>query len=115
MKNFVLEILRDKNGDFSIRECVIAILVVIIIVSWIAQQFFSKAVPEFMFYSFISLIAAGCFGYSIEKKAFNKEETQSNCYLLSEIILSNICTFSLSACNNLSYKSPTLSIGLKLH
>jgi hypothetical protein len=74
MKQFLKEILRDKNGAFSLRECLIAILILIILVSWIAQQFFSKAVPEFMFYSFISLIAAGCFGYSIEKKAFNKED-----------------------------------------
>ena len=74
MKNFLKEILRDKNGAFSLRECLIAILILIILVSWIAQQFFSKAVPEFMFYSFISLIAAGCFGYSIEKKAFTKED-----------------------------------------
>ena len=74
MKPFLKEILRDKNGAFSLRECLIAILILIILVSWIAQQFFSKAVPEFMFYSFISLIAAGCFGYSIEKKAFTKED-----------------------------------------
>jgi hypothetical protein len=74
MKQFLKEILRDKNGAFSLRECLIAILILIILVSWIAQQFFSKAVPEFMFYSFISLIAAGCFGYSIEKKAFNKDD-----------------------------------------
>jgi hypothetical protein len=74
MKQFLKEILRDKNGAFSLRECLIAILVLIILVSWIAQQFFSKAVPEFMFYSFISLIAAGCFGYSIEKKTFNKDD-----------------------------------------
>lgn len=74
MKNILKEILRDKNGCFSLRECLIAILVIVILVSWIAQQFFSREVPEFMFYSFISLIAAGCFGYSIEKKAFNKED-----------------------------------------
>jgi hypothetical protein len=74
MKQFLKEILRDKNGAFSLRECLIAILILIILVSWIAQQFFSKAVPEFMFYSFISLIAAGCFGYSIEKKTFNKDD-----------------------------------------
>lgn len=71
MKNFIQEVLKDKNGNFSLRECVIAILVLVIIISWIAQQFFSKAVPEFMFYSFTSLIAAGCFGYSIEKKTFD--------------------------------------------
>lgn len=71
MKHFLRELLRDKNGDFSLRECVIAILVLIILVSWIAQQFFSKAIPEFMFYSFTSLVAAGCFGYSIEKRTFD--------------------------------------------
>jgi hypothetical protein len=74
MKKFIQEILRDKNGDFSLRECVIAILILIMVVSWIAQQFFSKAVPEFMFYSFTSLVAAGCFGYSIEKRTFDKPE-----------------------------------------
>lgn len=77
MKNFIKEILRDKNGDFSIRELVIAILVLIIIVSWTAQQFFGKAVPEFMFYSFTSLVAAGCFGYSIEKRTF-EQPNQTN-------------------------------------
>lgn len=78
MKTFVKEILRDKNGDFSIRECVIAFLVLIITASWIAQQFCGKAVPEFMFYSFTSLIAAGCFGYSIEKRTFDNNQNQSN-------------------------------------
>lgn len=73
MKRFVVQILRDKNGDFSIREFVIAVLLLIIIVSWAAQQFFGKAVPEFMFYSFTSLVAAGCFGYSIERKSFQNE------------------------------------------
>jgi hypothetical protein len=76
MKNFIKEVLRDKNGNFSLRECVIAILIVIIVVSWIAQQFFSKVIPEFMFYSFISLVAAGCFGYSIEKKSFDNNQNQ---------------------------------------
>ena len=32
-----------------------------------AQQFFGKNIPEFMFYSFISLVAASCFGYSLER------------------------------------------------
>jgi len=76
MKNFLKEVLKDKNGNFSLRECAIAILIAVIIISWIAQQFFSKAVPEFMFYSFSSLIAAGCFGYSIEKKSFDNNQNQ---------------------------------------
>jgi hypothetical protein len=73
MKHFLAQILKDKNNAFSIRETVIAILLLILIVSWIAQQFFSKAVPEFMFYSFVSLIGAGCFGYSLEKKTDNPQ------------------------------------------
>ncbi len=77
MKDFLKEVLRDKNGAFSLRESAIAILILIMLVSWIAQQFFAKAVPEFMFYSFTSLIAAGCFGYSIEKRTFDKNENQN--------------------------------------
>lgn len=77
MNHFLREVLRDKNGNFSLRECVIFLLVLIILVSWIAQQFFSKAVPEFMFYSFTSLVAAGCFGYSIEKKTFDNNNNQN--------------------------------------
>jgi hypothetical protein len=68
MKQFLKEILRDKNHSFSIRELTIGILLLVVIISWIAAQFFSKQVPEFVFVSFISLIGAGCFGYSLEKK-----------------------------------------------
>lgn len=70
MNIFLKQILRDKNGSFSLREVIIALLVFIMLVSWIAQQFFGKNIPEFMFYSFTSLVAAGCFGYSIEKRTF---------------------------------------------
>jgi hypothetical protein len=68
MKNFFHQLFQDKNGDFSLREFIIALFTLVVIASWMAQQFFNKAVPEFIFYSFISLIGAGCFGYSIEKK-----------------------------------------------
>lgn len=65
---------QDKNGSYSLREAVIAVLLLIIISGWIAHQFFGKQMPEFMFYSFISLIAAGCFGYSIERKSFDQSK-----------------------------------------
>ena len=68
MKNFFHQLLQDKNGGFSLRELLIAIFSLVVIISWLAKQFFNKDVPEFIFYSFISLIGAGCFGYSIEKK-----------------------------------------------
>ncbi|TCZ68348.1 hypothetical protein [Flaviaesturariibacter aridisoli] len=77
MKAFLHEILRDKNGQFSIRECLIAVVILMIVASWIAQQFFGKPVPEFMFYSFTSLVAAGCFGYSIERKSSQTENNNN--------------------------------------
>ena len=67
-KHFFKEIFKDKNSRYSLREVVIALLVLAILISWIAKQFYNKDIPEFMFYSFTSLIAAGCFGYSLEKK-----------------------------------------------
>ena len=66
--SFLQELFKDKNNCYSLREVVIAVLVAAIITSWIAKQFFQKDVPEFMFYAFASLIGAGCFGYSLEKK-----------------------------------------------
>ncbi len=65
---FLLQLLRDKDGSFSLRELTTALFILVVIVSWIAQQFFEKDVPEFMFFSFISLVGAGCFGYSLEKR-----------------------------------------------
>ena len=62
MNIFLKQILRDKNGSFSLREVIIALLAFIMLVSWIAQQFFGKNIPEFMFYSFTSLVAV----YSVE-------------------------------------------------
>ena len=68
INSFLQQLFQDKNNCYSLREVVIAILVAAIITSWIAKQFFQKDVPEFMFYAFASLIGAGCFGYSLEKK-----------------------------------------------
>ena len=62
MKNFIHDLFKDKNGNFSLRELAIAIFVFVLVVSWLARQFFKLEVPEFMFYSFSSLIAAGLFG-----------------------------------------------------
>ena len=69
MKQIFQQFFKDKNGNYSICEIVVALLLLAMLVSWIAQQFFQKDVPEHMFYTFASLVAAGCFGYSIEKRA----------------------------------------------
>lgn len=62
------QLLKDKNGNHSLREVATAIFVLVLLVSWIATQFFGKQIPEYMFYAFVSLVGAGCFGYSIERK-----------------------------------------------
>lgn len=70
--NYLKELLKDKTNNYSLREFVIAICVILIISSWFAQLLFNVQTPEYMFYSIVSLIAAGCFGYSIEKPKSNE-------------------------------------------
>jgi choline-glycine betaine transporter len=66
------QILKDKDGNYSLREIIALVYVLMTIISWIAQQFFGRHVPEFMFYSFISMIGASAFGYSLERKSEEK-------------------------------------------
>ena len=68
MKCFLNQLFKDKDGSFSLRELAVALFILVMIISWVANQFFNKVIPEFMFYTFGSLVAAGCFGYSLEKK-----------------------------------------------
>jgi hypothetical protein len=68
IKNFLNQLFQDKNGSYALREVVVVLFIVAIVVSWIARQFFRLEVPEFMFYSFVSLVGAGVFGYSLEKR-----------------------------------------------
>jgi hypothetical protein len=66
-REFFLQLLKDKNNSYSLRELVVAVLMLVLVISWVGQQFFNKPVPDSMFFTFASLIAAGCFGYSFEK------------------------------------------------
>jgi hypothetical protein len=63
----IMEFLKDKNGNHSLREIVILISLTALILSWIGEQFFKYTMPTHMFYAFTSMVGAGCFGYSIEK------------------------------------------------
>ncbi|MBA3972527.1 MAG: hypothetical protein H0X46_10405 [Bacteroidetes bacterium] len=74
------QLLKDKDGNFSLREVITLIYVLMSIISWISQQFFGAEVPEFMFYAFISMIGAGTFGYSLEKRSYqiNKNQETKN-------------------------------------
>lgn len=73
MLKFLKDLLKDKTNRYSLREVAIAVSLVLVIASWIAQVMFGVSTPEYMFYSIISLIAAGCFGYSIEKNPNNNQ------------------------------------------
>lgn len=72
LKDIIHQLLKDKDGNFSLREVVTLTYVFMSIISWIAQQFFGNEIPEFMFYAFISMIGAGTFGYSLEKRSGSK-------------------------------------------
>ncbi len=84
----IKEIFKDKNGFFNMREIVTAIMVVMVIGSWIGEQFFGFALSEYMFFGFISLIGAGCFGYSIERKQryLDKPENSPIMNLVSDFL-----------------------------
>lgn len=62
------ELFKDKNNCYSLREIIIAVLMLALLTGWVAAQFFGKRMPEYMFYGFSSMVAAGCFGYSLERK-----------------------------------------------
>lgn len=76
MKQFIHQLLKDKDGNFSLREVITLIYVLMSIISWVGQQFFGVVVPEFMFYAFISMIGAGTFGYSLERKSKDTAPTK---------------------------------------
>lgn len=73
IRQIIHQLLQDKDGNFSLREAIAVIYVLMSIIAWISQQFFGLHIPEFMFYSFMSMIGASAFGYSLEKKSESKE------------------------------------------
>lgn len=72
LKQIIHQLLKDKDGNFSMREVTALIYILMSIIAWVSQQFFGKDVPEFMFFSFMSMIGAAAFGYSLERKS-NKD------------------------------------------
>ena len=73
IKQIIHQLLQDKDGNFSLREVLALVYVLLTIIAWIAQQFFGRDIPEFMFYSFISMIGAAAFGYSLERQSETKQ------------------------------------------
>jgi len=73
IKQIIHQLLQDKDGNFSLREAIALIYVLMSIIAWVSQQFFGLHIPEYMFYSFMSMIGASAFGYSLEKKSDPKD------------------------------------------
>ena len=76
MPNISKDILKDKNGEYSFREISTVLFVVILITSWAVDTFTCYQVKEYMFYAFSSLVGAGVFGYSLERKTMYDENYQ---------------------------------------
>ena len=75
-KQFLLQLLQDKQGSYNLRELATLLFILIVVVSWIADQFFGFKIAEYMFYSFVSLIGAALFGYSIERRGTSSPDNQ---------------------------------------
>lgn len=73
LRQIIHQLLQDKDGNFSLREVIALVYMLMSIIAWIAQQFLGRDIPEFMFYSFISMIGASAFGYSLERQSETKE------------------------------------------
>ncbi len=71
--DFLKGTLKDKLNKPSGRELTIFIFVVMVIISWIGEQFFGKHIPQWMFITLISLIGAGIGLYTIEKPKADNE------------------------------------------
>lgn len=66
MKKFLNDILKDKDGEYSLREMATVVFVLILVMSW-AARFLGLHVDEFMFYGFSGLVCSSLFGYSFER------------------------------------------------
>lgn len=69
---FIKATFRDKQQNPSGRELTVFAFVLVVIASWIGEQFFGKHIPQWMFVAFISLIAAGIGLYTFEKPKVNE-------------------------------------------
>lgn len=72
---FIKATFKDKQHNPSGRELTVFVFMVMVVASWIGEQFFDKHIPRWMFASFILLIAAGIGLYTIEKPTTNDKSS----------------------------------------
>ncbi len=63
---FIKATFKDKHQNPNGRELTVFAFVMVVIISWIGEQFFNKHIPQFMFISLVSLIGAGIGLYTFE-------------------------------------------------
>lgn len=69
--DFIKATFQDKQQNPSGRELTVFVFVLIVITSWIGQQFFHKPIEQWMFLTFIGVITAGIGLYTIEPNKFS--------------------------------------------
>jgi hypothetical protein len=75
MARTLKQFLKDKDGNYSLREIVILLSFLALLACWVGEQFLGKPAPEYIFYSFVGIVMAGCFGYSIETSLIRLHKT----------------------------------------
>lgn len=56
MTKGVSTIIKDKEGNYSLKKIVVILFVLMVLTSWIADQFFGIRSPEYMFSLIIDLL-----------------------------------------------------------
>lgn len=69
---FLKSTFSDKQQNPSGRELTVFLFVLMVVASWIGEQFFGKHIPQWMFVLFVSVITAGIGLYTIEKPKENE-------------------------------------------
>jgi hypothetical protein len=70
---FLKATFKDKLQNPSGRELTTFLFVLMVVCSWIGEQFFDKHIPQWMFITLTTLIATGIGLYTIEKPNDDKQ------------------------------------------
>jgi hypothetical protein len=57
MNKFFSDLLK-VNDKYSLKRVLIVLFVVVVLISWIAQQFLLLSIPEYMFHLLVDLLKA---------------------------------------------------------
>lgn len=61
------EFLRDKNGNLSLRELTVIILLVALLLAWLGDQFWGYSVNPTVYLTLAGALSSCQIGYSLER------------------------------------------------